>query len=173
MNRIVISLIAMFVLGSLPAQAGEDAKVYDQALKASHGGQKELVHMYYRRILRDFPHSPYARQALFSQGQFQFLHKQDDGAAAAFRAWLERYPDDQARLFAWMYLYQIAKNQNDEAKMRQFRQDILTFRQVGLVFKDSKEFKFRSPLGYMCRAVFRIDRVDFFVEERLFAQVSF
>jgi len=67
----------------------------------------------------------------------------------------------------------MAQHEKDEPLIENLKKEILTFKQVGLVFKEFKEYTYRSPLYRTYKAVFRIDQVEFYVGGKLFATVAY
>ena len=50
---------------------------------------------------------------------------------------------------------------------------IITEKQVSLVFRDRKEYKYLTPLNHTLKAAIHIDMIEIYVEGELFAKISY
>lgn len=168
-----IMLAGWLLLAPLPGYAGAEDALYAKAVQAARAGRVDFAFMYYNQIDRDYPRSVYREQILFAKGEYFYGLPAYPEAVPSFSALLEEYPESPARLFALMYLYKIAEAQADARAIENFKKEVLTFRQVGLVFKETREYQYQSPFYRAFRAVFYIDKVEFFRGGELFATVSY
>ena len=129
--------------------------------------------MYYRRLMRDYPESQYIPEAMFAQGEYFFDMPNYDQATRFFKAYLEQAPETNLRLYALAYLLKMARLRDDAARVEQLKKSIIDQKQLGLVFSNSKEFTVRTPLANNFRAVFDIDRIEFYLEGDLFEKISY
>jgi hypothetical protein len=90
-----------------------------------------------------------------------------------FEAFLQEFPDAEGKLIALAHLYRIAQIRKDHALVEQIKREIVNFQQVGFVFKEFKEDQYLSPMRYAYRVIFRIDKVEFYREGGLFAEVFY
>ena len=170
--RIFILFISIILCAST-VFAGEDARLYAQAQKMAKAGQKDFAFMQYQTILRDYPVSRFREQALFGKGEYYFLINNDRQAKEAFTSFLTEFPQSNGRLFALAYLWRIAQSQRDEDSLKTLEKEIITQKQVSLVFRDRKEYKYLSPLNNVCLAAIHIDKIEFYVGGELFAKISY
>lgn len=172
-SRVIgIFFVLSFLFGA-PLEAGEEVQLYRKAVKAARAGKTDFAFMYYNAILRNYPQSEYREDALFALGEYNYQLPNYAEAARMFASFIADYPQSPGRLFALAYLYKIAKIQENQSLIDDLKKEILTFRQVGLVFKEFKEREYHSPLERIHRAVFHIDMVEFYIAGDLFAQVSY
>ena len=144
-----------------PAFAENESQLYAKAVKAAKTGNPDFAFMYYNAIARNYPQSKYREQILFAKGEYFFQLPQYGQAAEMFKAFLTDYPDSNGKLFALVYLFRIAEFEKNKSQLNDLKKAIVTFKQVGFIFKEFKEYKNRSPLYRPYRAVFHIDKVDF------------
>lgn len=170
--RVWIILTGWLLLVPASGYAGEADALYAKALQAARAGRVDFAFMYYNQIDREYPRSRYREQVLFAKGEYFYELPACAQAREAFEKILEEYPQSPGKLFVLSYLYKIAEVEGKAASVERFRKEILTFRQVGLVFKETKEYKYPSPFYRNFRAVFYIDKVEFYRGGELFATVS-
>lgn len=170
--RIWIILAGWLLCVPACGYAGEEDALYAKAIQSARSGRVDFAFMYYNQLDRDFPRSRHREQVLFAQGEYFYELPAYAQAASFFRTLLQEYPQSPAKLFVLLYLYKIADAGQDVKELENFKKEILTFRQIGLVFKETKEYKYQSPFYRSYRAVFYIDKVEFYRGGELFAAVS-
>ena len=168
-----IILAGWLLLVPASGYAGEADALYARAIQAARAGRIDFAFMYYNQLDRDYPRSRYREQVLFAKGEYFYALPAYAQAAEIFEKVIAEYPQSPGKLFALVYLYKIAGAQGKADAIEDFKKEILTFRQVGLVFKETKEYKYPSPFSQGCRAVFYIDKVEFYRGGDLFAAVSY
>ena len=168
----VIFLSFLFMM-PLSGHAGEEDQLYRKAVAAARAGNTDFAFMYYSELDRDYPHSRYRDQALFAKGEYYYQLPGYPEATRIFQSFVQDYPNSDGKLFALVYLYKMAEAGQDQAALEEAKKEILTLRQVSLIFKESKEYKYRSASFQDYRAVFRIDKVEFYKGGELFATVSY
>lgn len=167
-----IILAAGLLFAPVYGYAGEADALYAKAIRAAKAGQVDFAFMYYNQLDRDYPDSPYREQVLFAKGEYFYGLPAFEQAQEAFNTLIQEYPKSLRRLFALVYLYNIADAKGNIELLESLKKEILTFRQVGLVFKETKEFKYPSPLYRNFRAVFYIDKIEFYRGGELFVTVA-
>lgn len=170
--RVWIILTGWLLLVPASGYAGEADALYAKALQAARAGRVDFAFMYYNQIDREYPRSRYREQVLLAKGEYFYELPAYVQAREAFGKLLEEYPQSPGKLFVLAYLYKIAEAEGKVEPIENFKKEILTFRQVGLVFKETKEYKYPSPFYRNFRAVFYIDKVEFYRGGELFATVS-
>jgi tetratricopeptide (TPR) repeat protein len=153
--------------------ASNAARVYAQAVHFAKAGQSHFAFMHYNKLVRDFPSSPYREQALFAVGEYYARVSNLQEAAAAFTVLLRDYPDTRQRLYALAYLLTIALKDEDEASVQTLEKQIIDLYKVSLIFRESKEITFLSPMRQRYKAVIQINKIEFYLEGKLFAKVSY
>lgn len=170
--KVSILFLFLFLLFSQTLFAEEDAQVYSRAREAAQSGHMDFAFMYYRSILNDYPDSKFKAQALFAQGEYYFLLPNYHESASLFNKFISLNPDPKEKLFALAYLLKIAQIQGNESLEKDLQKTILTLNPMDLVFRDFKEYNYRSPLDRKHKAVFRIDKIQFYVQGEMFVQIS-
>jgi outer membrane protein assembly factor BamD (BamD/ComL family) len=167
-----IILAGWLLLVCAPGSAGEEDALYAKAIQAARSGRIDFAFMYYNQLDRDYPRSRYREQVLLARGEYFYELPAYIQAREAFEKLLEEYPQSPGKLFILVYLYKIAEADGKTDLIENLKKEILTFRQVGLVFEETKEYKYPSPFYRNFRAVFYIDKVEFYRGGELFATVS-
>ncbi len=166
------TVLAVFLFVPASGHAGEADALYARAIQAARSGQTDFAFMYYNQLDRDHPQSRYREQVLFAKGEYFYELPAYIQAKEDFQKILEEYPQSPGKLFIQAYLYKIAVAEGKADLVESLKKEILTFRQVGLVFKETKEYKYPSPFYRNFRAVFYIDKVEFYRGGELFATVA-
>lgn len=171
--RAIILLSAVLAAGPFPAMAAEDDVIHARAVRAAGSGQMDFVYMDYGIILRDYPGSKYTPQALFAHGEYFFLMHDLTQAAQMFETYLNQYPQAEGELFALAYLMAIAGQRNNAERVEELKNEILSRQRLGLVFSDSKDFHYLSPMSRKLKVAFYIDRIEFYEDKNLIDKVSY
>ncbi len=129
--------------------------------------------MQFRDIINNFPNSVHREQALFAAGEYYAALTDHLESKRIFEQFLAEYPDSKSKIFALAYLYKIAELGENTAPVEKLKTDIITIRQVGFVFRNSKELKYLSPLQHHYRAVIRIDRILIEKEGETLVELSY
>ena len=91
----------------------------------------------------------------------------------AFNALLEEYPNSEKKLYVLAYLLSIAKREKETLLIQRFAKEIVDLQQVSFVFRETKKITYRSPLNQVYKTIIYIDKIEFYVEGKLFAKVSY
>lgn len=170
--RVWIILTGWLLFASSAGYAGEEDVLYAKAIQAARSGRIDFAFMYYNQLDREYSRSRYREQVLLAKGEYFYELPAYVPAKEAFEKLLQEYPQSSGKLFVLAYLYKIAAAEGKADLTENLKKEILTFRQVGLVFEETKEYKYPSPFYRSFRAVFYIDKVEFYRGGELFATVS-
>lgn len=169
--------VIFFMLLSLTclrqACAGEDGTLIAQARGMAKQGNFEFAFMNYSRVLREFPLSKFTPEALYGRGEYGFALHDYPLAKENFQILAQRFPKKPQRIFALVYLWKIAHDQSDESAQQELAREIVSFRQVSLIFRKSASYRFRSPLGKEHLAIFKIDKIQVYLQGELFAEIDY
>lgn len=170
--RVWIILTGWLLFVSSTGYAGEADGLYARAIQAARSGRSDFAFMYYNQLDREYPRSRYREQVLLAKGEYFYELPAYVQAREAFEKLLQEYPQSPGKLFILAYLYKIAAAQGKADLAGNLKKEILTFRQVGLVFEETKEYKYPSPFYRDFQAIFYIDKVEFYRGGELFATVA-
>ncbi len=171
-----IRIVLMVILALLFGQAGyalTDSAVYNYALEAVQKKQLDFAFIHFQSLLRYSPSSSYYDKALFACGEYYFLSNNYPDAEKMFNDFIINYPQSKAFPFAAAYLIKINLNMQANGMVLDFKKKIVEFKQLSLVFREFKEFTYKSALGLKYKAVYFIDRVEFYINGELFETVNF
>ena len=155
------------------AFAGPDSQIYSKAVKLARSQQQDFAFMQFNRILRDFPKSKFREPALFACGEYYFDILNYQESNNLFNTLLNEFPNSKSKIFILAYLLKIAQAQRDEVLAKNLEQEIISSQKVGLVFKDYQEYKIKSPQNRWHKVIFRINKIEFFINENLFIEISY
>jgi len=168
---LLMSVLLVWIGGA--GFVSEDGQVYSMACEFARVGRQEFAFMHYNHILREYPQSSYREQALFAAGEFYFNVFSYKEATSAFQKFIDEYPDAEERIYALAYMLNLAEREQDIEAVKGLEKKIVALQQVSLVFRKTKEASYLSPLHQHYQAVIHIDKMEFYVEGDLFAQVSY
>lgn len=169
----LITILLFILLSCGASYAKEEAEIYSKAVEAAKSGEINFAFMHFRSLLANYPASKYRESALFASGEYYFLLGAYRDAIQAFLGFLSDYPDSRAKPFVLMYLLKIAQRQQAGSLVKDLQQQIVTLQQLSFLFRNSKEYKYQSPLYRKHRVVYYIDKVEFYIEGELFAQIPY
>jgi len=172
MNRYLLWTVIVMWLGTT-GFAFAEARLYSKALKFAKSGQEYFAFMQYNNLLRNYPESKYRERALFATGEYYYRESDLKQAETMFKTLLSEHPDSKEHLYTLAYLLSIADKNNDRPFVEDLEKQIINLQQVSFIFRESKEIAYRSPLYQNYKAVIHIDKIEFFVEGKLFAKVSY
>lgn len=174
MTRGFIVLIALsFIFSTAYLYADEDVSLYRQAVKAAKAKNFDAAFMDLKVFLETSPGSKFAEGASFSMGEYYFKISAYADALLAFNNFLVKYPGSKAKVFALIYLAKIARAQNNPELAENLEKAVIAEKQIALLFRNSKEFRFQSPFLKKYRAVYFIDRIEFYIDGVSFAQIHY
>lgn len=173
MNRCLIGIIVVYLWLGSTGFTTNGINTYSQAVHFAKTGQSYFAFMHYNKLVRDYPSSPYREQALFAVGEYYFQISNFQEAATAFTTLLQDYPETHQRLYALVYLLTIALKNEDVISAQTLEKQIIDFYKVSFVFRESKEITLLSPMNQHYKTVIQIDKIEFYLEGKLFAKVSY
>jgi hypothetical protein len=167
-------IIAILIILFCNAAYAQDSKeMYYKAIEAVKSKDSDSAFMYFQLLLKDYPESKYKEDALFATGEYYFAIGDYRDAKSAFLQLITDYPDSKGRLFALVYLLKMAEKQAKESLVENLENRIVTFKQQIFLFKDYKEYKYKSPFSKKYKVIYSIDKVQFYLDGELFAQISY
>jgi len=153
--------------------AKEAKQIYATAVKAAQSGDLDSAFMTFLSLLKNYPESQYREDALFAIGEYYFQIGDFKDAAGTFIKFINEYPDSKAKPFVLVYLLKIAERDKLESLVKSLEKEIVTSRQLVLLFRDFKEYKYTSPLFKKHKVIHYIDKVEFYVEGQIFAKIFY
>jgi outer membrane protein assembly factor BamD (BamD/ComL family) len=176
MNKKIYLFLVFFIL-ALPfggsALAQEEGGLYSSAIQEARAGNLEFSFIQLHTLVRTYPQSKYLENSLFAIGEYHFQENNLADAANAFSQLLEKFPDSKSTVFAMAYLLKIAQRREAAELVASLEKAIATFHKLSLVFRNSKAFTYRSAFLNKYKADYYIDKVEFYKDGELFAQVSY
>jgi len=147
--------------------------LYSTARAAARMEEYDAAFLSFRDLLENYPESRYASRSLFAVGEYYFLNGNYREAAPIFLELVNDDPEAKNAVFCLAYLLKIAQNNEDQELIAKLEHAIVTFHQLSLVFRESKQFSYRSSLSRRHKVIYYIDKVEFYVNGELFAQISY
>jgi hypothetical protein len=170
---IILSLLLQGCLWVTCVKASEADLDWKEAVGSAKQGENDFAFMDFQTIVNDCPNSRYCMAAKFAQGEYYFLENNLQMASDEFKSFYAQYPQHQEALVALAYLFKIAQIQDRPADMKEYRDQAASFRQLTFIFNEKKFFKFLSGFQRKHKMVYYINKVDLYVNGKLFTEVPF
>ena len=165
-------LIIVFFVNSLSADNSSPWNA--KAARAVHLGQRDLAFMYYRSFLTEnSADSPRRQKALFAVAEYYFLNSDFNQAQEYFEDYLSKNEDKIGALFAHFYLWRLAQIRQKKTEMIAQEEQIKGLLKHVYIFNSVKEYVFVSPFDRVHKARYDIQKVEFYVEDKFVAEISY
>jgi len=171
-TRIVLLIVPLLLFAPGLKQASAEEE-YSQAQNALKAGDKEFAFMHFLSVLKDNPGSRHRQEALFATGEYYFLTSDYGDAFSALKEFLQEYPYSKMRPFALLDLFKIAQTWQNGQLAQDIQEQIISSKRIILLFKDTQEYKFKSPLGMNYKLKYYIDRLEFYLDGKLQTQIYY
>jgi len=171
--RIFFFLVLFIFLIQYNGYSQEDKSLYLQATRAARSGKIDFAFMNFRKLLNEYPESKYRQQALFGTGEYYFSIGDYEDAVQSFNKFINSYPESEAKSFAIAYLLHIAKRKGEETVVEKLEKELIGFQQSSLLFRDFEELQYLSPLYKNYKALNFIDKIEIYIDNEIFAKISF
>jgi tetratricopeptide (TPR) repeat protein len=169
-------MIGVFMTAAGNVAAGyaqDDAYIYKAAREEARGGNPDFAFLHYHSLLKGDAASPYYKDALFAVGEYYFLAGDYADSRTVFIRLMQQDPRGAAVPFAAAFLLKIDPRSRGEYDDDTLKKKIIEYKQLSLLFSDFKEYHYDSPLRNRYKAVYFIDRVEFYSNGKLFETFSF
>ena len=170
-----VIILSLLLQGySVPCvHASQAGSVWQDAVEEVNQGAYDFAYMDFRTILETSPDSPYALRSQFALGEYFFIEKNLPLAAGEFKNFCSLYPHREEALIALVYLFKMAQMENKSGVMKKYRSQIASFGQHNFIFNEKKSFKFKSAFQRRYRLITSLNKVELYVNNQLFTEVSF
>jgi hypothetical protein len=91
----------------------------------------------------------------------------------ALSNFINDYPDSEGLSFALMYLLKAAEIRRQETLAEKLKNKIISLKRLSFLFRESKGWTYKSPLNKKYRVIYYIDKVEFYVDDKLFEKISY
>ncbi|MFH2137527.1 MAG: hypothetical protein ABII88_03330 [Candidatus Omnitrophota bacterium] len=169
---LAVMLVGLLIFASICC-AGVDDKLYADANSNAKNGAIEYAFMNFHSILAYSAASQYYKEALFACGEYYYLAGAYTDAEEMFIKFIQQDSDSEAFLFALAYLFKISRQDRDSRFSDELKKQIIESHQLSLLFSDFKENKYLSPLNKKYKALYFIDRVEFYIDGKIFEKIEF
>jgi len=151
----------------------EEGRLYSDAISAAKQKDYDIAFANLHTLVNTFPHTKLMDRALFALGEYYFSEGDYYDAEHIFKHFAHDYPKSRGYLFAMAYLREIARLKGLDSEAAEFNKDIISFMQVSLLFRDYKTYKYISPMHKRYKAVYFIDKVEFYRDDKQFSVLSY
>ena len=133
----------------------------------------DFAFMHFRSLLINYPDSKYAHDALFAIGEYYFIAGDYNNTIEALSNFINDYPDSEGLSFALMYLLKAAEIRRQEPLAEKLKNKIISLKRLSFLFRESKGWTYKSPLRIKYRVIYYMDKVEFYVDDKLFEKISY
>ncbi len=173
MSVIILSLLLQGCFLVPCVKASEADLEWKDAVRSAQQGDADFAFMGFQAIVQVYPDSRYYLPAKFAEGEYYFHHNDLTMALEVFESFCAQYPKREEALIALAYLFKIAQIQGNADALKNYHNRVASFHQLAFVFNEKKSFTFLSGFGHKHKLVFTIDKVELYVDDRLFTKVPF
>jgi len=170
---IILTLLVQGCCWVTCVKASEADLEWKDAIQSAKQGEYDFALLDFTSIRDYYPHSRYAKAADFAQGEYYFLQNDLSMASNEFKNFYTKYPQHEESLIALAYLFEIARLEQHANDIKKYRKMAASFRQLTFIFNDKKSFKFLSGFQRKHELVYHINKVDLYVNGKLFTEVPF
>lgn len=172
-NKTLSSLFLFIFLLSQRGFAQDVKQLYSTAVREAESGNRDFAFMHCRELLENYPDSKYASDAAFAIGEYYFITANYEFAAEALSNFINDYPDSKGLPFVLMYLLKVPQIHKNESLTEKLKNQIISLKRLSLLFQESKGYAYTSPLGIKYRMMYYIDKVELYVDDKLFENIPY
>jgi len=154
-------------------QAHGRTEEYFQAQEAVKSGNKEFSFIYFLSELRNNPQSEKRQEALFATAEYLFFIHAYNDAFNVLVEFVEDYPLSEMRTSALFYMLKIAQTWGKEDLAKAIKKQIINQKRTVFIFQETKEYNFKSPLDIDHKLIYYIDKLEFYSDGNLQAQIFY
>jgi tetratricopeptide (TPR) repeat protein len=170
--RLKLVLLILLLSVNLNAYCQDQARAaYLKAVSDAVDGKPDFAFINFSAIVENYPDSKYYSRALFSIGEYYFQSKDYVKAKYFFTKILACHPIFQEKIFTLAYLLKISRQSLDSDVSKKISMEIVKLNPIGLVFKESKEYSYRSGMNKKYSAVYFIDRIEIKADKEEFEKI--
>lgn len=169
---ILLIMVFSFLLPGLKQACGNE-KDYRLAKNAVNSGNREFAFMHFSSVLKNDSNPLHLREALFATGEYYFLNSNYTDAFGALKEFVKNYPDSEMQPIAFFYLLKISQYWKNDHLAESIEKQIIGLNRVVLLFKETREYNFKSPMGMDYKLIYYIDRIEFYSNGKLQAQIFY
>lgn len=173
MTKHLLGILLVSAILTPQAFAGDDAIIFKKGQAFARQQKLDFAYMKFRDIVLHHPRSPLHERSLFATGEYFYIIANFAEAAKIFSDFVELYPESKLKIFALGYLYDIASKNNDTELTEKLKTDIITRQQVALVFRNAKEYTYKSPLYRQYHGLIQIDKITISCDGQALAEISY
>ena len=172
-HKFALLILCSILLHSNLAFAQNDNQIYAMAIREAKAGNMDFAFMHFRSLLRNYPDSKYAHDALFATGEYYFIAGDYNNTIEALSNFINDYPDSEGLPFALLYLLKAAEIRRQEPLAEKLKNKIISLKRLSFLFRESEGYTYKSPLRIKYRVIYYIDKVEFHVDDKLSEKISY
>lgn len=172
-RKILLSFIVLLFLLSNSGYPTQSVFTDEELARVDKEAYLDAAYVHYRGVLYQDNNPAEKNRAMFALGEYFYLIANYQDAQQYFNEYLKNSSDLSTRIFALVYLLDIAQKEKKEGEVQTFQEGILNLEQQLYLFRDNKTYQYKSPLNRLHRAVYTIDEVKVYVDNQLFFKTSY
>ncbi len=169
---LLLILIGLFVFSKI-SFANDADRIFLRAKESIKKGQLDFAFSDLHFLVSLYPDSKHYESALFSLGEYYYDVGDYYNALKRFNEILCINPESEAKIFIKLYLMEIAKNTGKADRVNALKKEIVANEQLSLLFRDFKEYIYKSTLMRDYKAIYYIDKIEFYIDEKLFSTLFY
>ena len=174
MKLLFVILVTICLLNFPEKSSADDAdSIFLRAKDSMRKGQLDFAFSNLHFLTSLYPESKHYKPALFALGEYYYDIGDYYNASEKFNEILNIDPESEAKIFIKLYLIEIAKKRGRADRVNSLKKEIVAYEQLSLLFRDFKEYLYISALMKNYKAIYYIDKIEFFIDEKPFSTLFY
>lgn len=173
---IILLILFVFTFGINNLSADTASSKYQEAVRLVKNKEYDFAFLAFRSVVREYPQSKYAQEALFALGEYYYFIKSYGEADRTFNEYISKYSDSREAIFARVYLWKIIEHSDKVPQRKKEALDKLTAyffsKPLFLLFSEYKELSYLSPLENKLVIRHYVDKIEVYRNGQIFAQFT-
>ncbi len=173
MKKKLIAFLFLIAIFPVALFAFESSDEYQMAISAVKSASPDIALLHFLTVINETKKTKHYKDSLFAVGEYYFTIGNYNESFRVLTRFIKEYPTVKEKPFALLYLLKISIKSGQEELTGQIRQEILNAQHLILLFRNTKEYKYKSPFGTKYKLIYHIDRAEFYLDGELSEQLYY
>jgi len=180
MKRLCV-LLGLFIFSLLffgmPLLYGDSALgKYKEAVRHAKQKKYDFAFMEFRDVIKRYPESEYAKEALFAIGEYYYIQRAYYDAFDTFNEYTKTYPDSDGAVFAKAYLIEIMEGiekppERNRGIVAAIKENFFSA-PLFITFSEYKEVSYESGFRNIFTARYYLDKIEIYRNGEIFLEIT-
>ena len=173
MKKILIVFLLFVSLLPTCLFAFSNVDEYKLAINAVKSASPDIALLHFLTVINETKKTKHYKDSLFAAGEYYFIIGNYNESFRILTRLIKEYPTAKEKPLALLYLMKISRKSGHEELAKQISREILNAQQFILLFRDTKEYSYKSPFAIKYKIIYHIDRAEFYVDGELSEQLYY